>query len=1395
MTRTPSNLFVNLTLFIAMLLSLLPATPVFAAPVTEVNVGPDLIVEITITPAQPGVGEPVEIKATARNIGTSGSINAVRVDVSVDPVSPPAIGDQGNFNFAQGGALAAGGSFATAKTKPGGFTSGVHTIYAWVDRFNTVSESDETNNMAMLEVLVGITCTADSNEVDNTCSTAKWLQENNAQAHSFCTAAQTQDDEDWVKFTAFAGIQYNVTTSNQQQHASPRVAVLKNCSGSAEAGPADNGVSWTPSTSGVYYAKLVRKEGVTGPLTAYSLTVTSSTGVTDDFEPDNTCATARDITADGAKQTRRFIAPGDEDWVKFAIKAGESFIVLGDNTGAGVTPVITLFTSCNDVPGDASVAEAATTVNAAVNTDTIYYARVRNQNSSVFGQNATYDLSVTASACIADTYEEDDASTQAKDLALGAPQTNHNFCPSSDEDWVKFNVEANKTYVLQTENLGFASDTLLTLFAADGATQIAENDDYGYVRASRIVWKPSASGVNLARVRHHNIVANGPNTQYDIALREGFCQPDPQESSLGDNGPGDAPAMPTDGSTKNYTFCADPLNASLGDQDWFSFNAVAGGNYLVKTLNLGKNADTVLTLYGSDGATVVQSDDDAGLGQSAMLNFTATTPGAYYVQVKQFNSSILGALTDYSAQIAANEPPPPTPTPTPSPTPAPTPVPTPTPDPASVKTLIVVHQPRLEALYGAAETSTLMTKLFELANHAKVQGAVVDVSSDAAVQSAYADWTASQASLQEIDKANAVAAAIRNRILTFVETATNVKYVVLVGADPAIPFRRVLDLVPPKTTGANPTSVLEQSYANDVTANSTVAAALAANMVLTDDYFVDKTPSEWTDKQNNKRELYIPDYAISRLIETPAQMRAFIDVFLADQTIEVSKALVTGWDFVQDTAQVIATIVDSDGATADATLIGTTWARDGSEGFVAKHLNFSPRVDVQSINGHSTHVSTLLPNLQGGVPQAPVTAAEVAAATGDMAGGLIYNVGCHAGLNDPGQLDLPEAFVQKLTNYVGNTGFGWGGGGAAYSEDLMKRFTIEMFVGTLNEIGPSLKLAKQKYSAARTKPNAYDVKVLMQVALYGLPMFAVQSSGAFNDDNPFPSVDGGFTPPSSFSTGLVKGSVSFGLPGSFGAFGDTTTSNGQVYDLDDNVAFGDSEPVQPLYFANAAAPLVGDLRGAIFTGGIYTDVTSFDPVMALPFNEYVEDTSEPTFTGSDGWYPEVPFSLQEPQTFANSSTTAQNVVMSLGQFSTDTATQRLYSQMTFETIYSLSADTAKPEIRFVDGILNQETGKGLIKVETTDDSGIARVVIPFTKGDGKWHSVDLAFSLATQKWTGEITGTVGTVYYVQVIDNAGNVTVDSNKGKNYPLNLPLPLATGRQLDTTKRVFLPLVTRN
>lgn len=62
--------------------------------------------------------------------------------------------------------------------------------------------------------------------------------------------------------------------------------------------------------------------------------------------------------------------------------------------------------------------------------------------------------------------------------------------------------------------------------------------------------RPPAA-LDHARVRHVNAVANGPNTQYDFSISEGFCQPDDQGRDNGDNGPGDAPTALTNGANPN----------------------------------------------------------------------------------------------------------------------------------------------------------------------------------------------------------------------------------------------------------------------------------------------------------------------------------------------------------------------------------------------------------------------------------------------------------------------------------------------------------------------------------------------------------------------------------------------------------------------------------------------------------------------------------------------------------------------------------------------------------------------------------------------------------------------------------------------------------------------------
>ena len=1322
------------------------------------DAGPDLTVEIILDPPVPADGQNVNIKFVVRNRGTGTTGSGFTAYLYVDPADrPPTPSTLGRpFGF---GTLGAGGSAQGERTQTISGKGCNHVIYVWVDRDNQITEENEQNNLIALPFCVGVECEVDSFEDDNQCSAAGWLSETSAEARSFCHPTDRNlADEDWVKFTALTEVTYTLAASNLGQHAAPQIALRSACGG-AELASGLTTLAWQPPVAGVYYARVQNNSNQQGPLTAYSLTLTSATGLTDNYEPDDTCATAREIPTNGTKQSRLFQAPGDTDWLRFTTKAGESFAVVSSATGTGVNPVITLYSSCNQARSSASVAQGITRAEASSPGDQVYYARITNQNPNRFGSSATYDMAVLASSCASDDLEEDDSFAQAQAIEVGGGPQTHNFCPAGDQDWVKFTLTSTQIYVLNTSNLGFASDTVLPLYDGQG-NQIASNDDYDYVRASRIVYEPSVSGEYYAMVKHRNPEAAGPNTNYDLTILTGFCALDGGDAGNADNGPADAAALAANGAPQEHNFCADPLSGSFGDQDWLRFPASAGGVYRISTGSLGLNSDTVLRLYDRDGATLLGTNDDNGAGRSATIVFTPTVSGDYFVNVTQFNSTVFGQESDYTVELQENIPPTATPTPSPTPSPTPTPTPLPTVDASAVHTLILTNRQRLEALYGPIEAGGVMAKLFELADHEKVEGAVVLVENNAAVAAAYAAWTADANTLADNALANGVADAIRGLALSLFANGPNIEYLVIVGDDRVIPFRRI---------GEGNLSQLESKYALALGNTSTVAAALAQNQILTDDYYTDKEPSQW--KGN---ELYIPDYASGRLIETPAEIIGVIDTFLAGQETKLEKALISGWDFVQDSANVISLMTSNDLIPTEK-LLGNVWS--GTQ-LKSLHLDAVPRYDFQSINGHATHTETLVPNGED------ITAAEVAASVADLSRAIIFAVGCHGGLNDPNVLDLPQAFLQKRANYVGNTGYGWGGGGVVYSEAVMRNYARELLRDTRARIGPALVAAKQKYYSSSFVFGAYDAKSLMQVTLYGLPMYEVTSGGTLADGDPFPSAEESIAPPTSFGD-LSMGTLSYSLAGNFG---DNPSPDGSFNDLDGNVSFGAGTPIQPNYYADVTAPAAGPLRGVLFLGGTYSDTTGYDPLVARPHNEYVDDTAEPAFA-ADGWYPAVPFALQSGQNFASG---ADTLVMSLGQYDPTAATQRTFSQVTLNTLYSFSADAVPAAIEHIDGILDEATGTGLIKVESYDDSGIARVLVAYTQGQGQWLTRDLLFDEAASKWSGTITSTNQTKFFVQVVDNAGNVAVNDNKGQYYPVVPPLPLVEGRQIE--QKLYLPAVQR-
>ncbi len=140
------------------------------------------------------------------------------------------------------------------------------------------------------------------------------------------------------------------------------------------------------------------------------------------------------------------------------------------------------------------------------------------------------------------------------------------------------------------------------------------------------------------------------------------------------------------------------------DLDWVMFDAVAGGVYTLRTDNLLGATDTYLTLYDTDGTTLLALNDDivTGADPRSQIIWRAPATGRYYARVRDFYQTgargclaydlILSARIDTYLPIMIGPPPAP-PTPTPSPTPSITPTPTSTPTPSITPTPTATRTP------------------------------------------------------------------------------------------------------------------------------------------------------------------------------------------------------------------------------------------------------------------------------------------------------------------------------------------------------------------------------------------------------------------------------------------------------------------------------------------------------------------------------------------------------------------------------------------------------------------------------------------------------------------------------------------------------------------------------
>jgi len=231
---------------------------------------------------------------------------------------------------------------------------------------------------------------------------------------------------------------------------------------------------------------------------------------------------------------------------------------------------------------------------------------------------------------------------------------------------IAMQLEAGRTYLIETIELAGNTDTVLQLRRQDGPTPssndtvVAENDDAGGTLASAIRWTADRSGTFYAHVRPY-----APQTAGTFGLRV--------TEIGGGSGPNTVapvqpvqPVMPTpvNPCTGGGCVAPSPIGAVLIEQgnitlpasdDFASLPMIpmqleSGHNYRIETTNLAGNTDTVLQLRRQDGGapspsdTVIAENDDAGGSLASAIDWSADRSGTYYAIVRPYAPQTAGTF-------------------------------------------------------------------------------------------------------------------------------------------------------------------------------------------------------------------------------------------------------------------------------------------------------------------------------------------------------------------------------------------------------------------------------------------------------------------------------------------------------------------------------------------------------------------------------------------------------------------------------------------------------------------------------------------------------------------------------------------------------------------------------
>ena len=436
---------------------------------------------------------------------------------------------------------------------------------------------------------------------------------------------------------------------------------------------------WTPPENGVYYVKL------SGPTTgAYKMRMgwatLRKTAVIREANDEDTGndtqnpAETHMVGYDSDTYTNAIYPAGDVDWFWFNGTAGdvidvETFSALdtmGGLWGRDFDTKMTLIdpsgtTKENDDyrpddgsrhPGNVFSAIRGYTLEGTG----VVWIKVEGyyKNSDSDGKNAVgaYRLFVYSSAA-APAYEEkepNDTFAQAMGIIENkdiVSEFSKNGSPSADDiDIYKMELSKDRMYFINSygdgEEDGLGSDIHAELYAESDTTTDLINpvggSDGRYngnnFRISGFI--PPADGIYYVKLS----IETPGDGKYNIRYRSTSVA-DYNNIHEPDNSIADADAQgeyPIDGVTKQSMLYNGSDANFYGDEDYYRFTCIAGQMFVAETAPVagkdwGRDTDTKLWLYASDGTTEITSNDDGGAGIYSKISVEIPSDGVYYLKV------------------------------------------------------------------------------------------------------------------------------------------------------------------------------------------------------------------------------------------------------------------------------------------------------------------------------------------------------------------------------------------------------------------------------------------------------------------------------------------------------------------------------------------------------------------------------------------------------------------------------------------------------------------------------------------------------------------------------------------------------------------------------------------